>query len=59
MNLLDTRREKDLFVQRLNKFIEFTQTEVDKGINPGGYYKAVWTRDAALYSQRSISIRTF
>ena len=26
----------------------FTQTEVDKGINPGGYYKAVWTRDAAF-----------
>jgi hypothetical protein len=35
-------------VQRLNKFIEFTQTEVDKGVNPGGYYKAVWTRDAAF-----------
>ena len=47
MNLLDLK-EKKIFVQRLNKFIEFTQTEVDKGINPGGYYKAVWTRDAAF-----------
>ena len=47
MNLLDLE-EKKIFVQRLNKFIEFTQTEVDKGINPGGYYKAVWTRDAAF-----------
>ena len=30
------------------KFIEFTQREVDRGINPGGHYKAVWARDAAF-----------
>ena len=49
MNLLaQEEKEKKIFVERLNKFIEFTQTEVDKGVNPGGYYKAVWTRDAAF-----------
>jgi hypothetical protein len=47
VNLLDLE-EKKIVVQRLNKFIEFTQTEVDKDINPGGYYKTVWTRDAAF-----------
>ena len=41
-------KEKKIFVERLNKFIEFTQSEVDKGVNPGGHYKAVWTRDAAF-----------
>ena len=40
--------EKKIFVERLQKFIEFTQTEVDKGVNSGGYYKAIWTRDAAF-----------
>jgi hypothetical protein len=41
-------KERKVFVERLNQFIEFTQTEVDKGVNPGGHYKAVWTRDAAF-----------
>jgi len=41
-------KEKRIFVKLLNKFIKFTQTEVDKGVNPGGHYKAVWTRDAAF-----------
>jgi hypothetical protein len=44
----EEEKEKKIFVERLQKFIEFTQTEVDKGVNPGGYYKAVWTRDAAF-----------
>jgi glycogen debranching enzyme len=41
-------KENRNFVELLNKFIEFTQTEVYKGVNPGGHYKAVWTRDAAF-----------
>jgi hypothetical protein len=44
----EKEREKITFLKRLHKFIEFTQTEVDRGINPGGHYKAVWTRDAAF-----------
>ncbi len=49
MNLLaQEEEERKIFVERLNKFIDFTQTEVDKGVNPGGHYKAVWTRDAAF-----------
>ena len=49
MNLLtQEEEERKIFVKRLNKFIDFTQTEVDKGVNPGGHYKAVWTRDAAF-----------
>ena len=41
-------KEKIAFLINMLKFIEFTQTEVDRGINPGGHYKAVWTRDAAF-----------
>jgi hypothetical protein len=49
LNLLaQEEEERKIFVERLNKFIDFTQTEVDKGVNPGGHYKAVWTRDAAF-----------
>jgi glycogen debranching enzyme len=51
VNLLlqgEKEKQKKIFVERLNKFIEFTQTEVDKGVNPGGHYKAVWSRDAAF-----------
>ena len=49
MNILgQEEKERKVFVERLNQFIEFTQTEVDKGVNPGGHYKAVWTRDAAF-----------
>lgn len=51
MNLLareEKEKEKKIFMERLNKFIEFTRTEVDKGVNPGGYYKAVWSRDASF-----------
>jgi len=49
VNLLaQEEEERKIFVERLNKFIYFTQTEVDKGVNPGGHYKAVWTRDAAF-----------
>jgi glycogen debranching enzyme len=48
--LVQKEKEKEQrgFVERLNKFIEFTQIEVDKGVNPGGHYKAVWSRDAAF-----------
>jgi len=49
VNLLaKEEEERKIFIERLNKFIDFTQTEVDKGVNPGGHYKAVWTRDAAF-----------
>lgn len=41
-------QEKRTYIERLDKFIEITQAEVDKGANPGGYYKAVWARDAAF-----------
>jgi Glycosyl-hydrolase family 116, catalytic region len=41
-------KDKSNFIELLNKFIEFTQIEVDNDINPGGHYKAVWTRDAAF-----------
>ena len=47
MNLL-AKEEKKIFVERLNKFLKFTETEVDKGVNPGGHYKAVWSRDASF-----------
>jgi hypothetical protein len=43
-----TQNEKKIFIDHLNKFIEVTQREVAKGVNPGGHYKAIWTRDAAF-----------
>ncbi len=47
MNYL-VQKEKEKKIELLNKFIKSTQIEVDKGVNPGGHYKAVWTRDAAF-----------
>jgi Glycosyl-hydrolase family 116, catalytic region len=41
-------KDKRISIELLNKFIEYTQIEVDKGVNPGGHYKAVWARDAAF-----------
>ncbi|HJT85656.1 MAG TPA: hypothetical protein VJ697_14335, partial [Nitrososphaeraceae archaeon] len=44
----DKEKEKIAFFIRMFKFIELTQTEVDRGVNPGGHYKAIWARDAAF-----------
>lgn len=35
------------FAEQANRFIESTDRFVQEGVNPGGYYKAVWCRDAA------------
>jgi hypothetical protein len=35
------------FVKRANKFIRETQEYVLQGLNPGGFYQAVWSRDAS------------
>lgn len=42
------QNKKKALVESLNKFIDVTQAEVTKGVNPGGYYEATWTRDAAF-----------
>ncbi|HJT84818.1 MAG TPA: GH116 family glycosyl hydrolase, partial [Nitrososphaeraceae archaeon] len=44
----DKEKEKKILMEFLNKFIKSTQSEIEKGVNPGGHYKAVWTRDAAF-----------
>ena len=33
---------------KADKFLEKTTEYVHLGINPGDYYKAIWTRDAAF-----------
>ncbi|MGE3859699.1 MAG: hypothetical protein AB7F53_06890, partial [Nitrososphaeraceae archaeon] len=47
-SLAQKDEEKKILMEFLNKFIKSTQSEVEKGVNPGGHYKAVWTRDAAF-----------
>jgi len=47
-SLAQKDKEKMILMDFLNKFINSTQSEVEKGVNPGGHYKAVWTRDAAF-----------
>ncbi|MGE0242852.1 MAG: GH116 family glycosyl hydrolase [Nitrososphaeraceae archaeon] len=47
-SLVQKDEEKKILMEFLNKFIKSTQSEVEKGVNPGGHYKAVWTRDAAF-----------
>lgn len=43
----DNNRLLDLFFAKANKFLELTNQYVYAGINPGGYYNAVWCRDAS------------
>ena len=44
----EKENEKKILMEFSNKFIKSTQSEIEKGVNPGGHYKAVWTRDAAF-----------
>ena len=39
--------ESQFFGQNLNRFMGETERYVHRGISPGGYYKAVWCRDAS------------
>ena len=39
--------EWHLLSNEAKKFIESTDEFLDEGVNPGGYYKAVWCRDAS------------
>lgn len=43
----DNNKLLDLFFAKANKFLEATNQYVYAGINPGGYYNAVWCRDAS------------
>ena len=36
------------FVDEANKFLDKTQEHALQGLNPGGYYHAIWTRDASF-----------
>jgi hypothetical protein len=40
-------KESQFYGQNLNRFMEKTERYVHHGISPGGYYKAVWCRDAS------------
>ncbi|AFU57573.1 hypothetical protein Ngar_c06300 [Candidatus Nitrososphaera gargensis Ga9.2] len=35
------------FVSKAERFMETTEDYIRQGINPGGYYKAIWCRDAS------------
>ena len=41
------RASVESFSARAAKFLEATDEYVHQGVNPGGYYKAVWARDAS------------
>jgi glycogen debranching enzyme len=42
------QEDSNLFFMKADKFLEKTTEYVHLGINPGDYYKAIWTRDAAF-----------
>ncbi len=42
-----TRRNWQPFYKEAQEFVKKTEEFVHQGINPGGYYKAVWCRDAS------------
>ncbi len=41
------KRDWTLFFKRADEFLDKTAEYVHLGVNPGGYYKAIWMRDAA------------
>jgi hypothetical protein len=38
---------RSMFYAQASRFMELTEEYVHQGVNPGGYYKAVWCRDAS------------
>ena len=40
--------DQKTFNERTSGFMNATKFEADKDVNPGGYYKAIWARDAAF-----------
>jgi hypothetical protein len=49
---LSSNRQQSLvksFVARANQFMKDTEQHALQGINPGGIYQAIWTRDALSY----------
>ena len=40
--------DQKIFNERTSGFMNATKFEADKDVNPGGYYKAIWARDAAF-----------
>jgi hypothetical protein len=48
---LSSNRQQSLvksFVARANQFMKDTEQHALQGINPGGIYQAIWTRDASF-----------
>lgn len=45
---LEDQEEQKIFNERLSGFMDATKFEAEKDVNPGGYYKAIWARDAAF-----------
>ena len=41
-------KTNETFNESYTKFINATQVEIEKSVNPGGYYKAIWCRDASF-----------
>src|SRR5688572_25412462 len=40
-------KKGDSFSRKAAEFLRKTERFVNEGVNPGGYYKAVWCRDAS------------
>ena len=40
--------DQKIFEERITEFMNTTKFETEKDVNPGGYYKAIWARDAAF-----------
>ena len=47
----DSAAAKRSFSSKASRFMDLTADYVSEGVNPGGYYKAVWCRDASYILQ--------
>src|SRR5689334_19431355 len=47
----DSAATKRSFSSKASRFMDLTADYVSEGVNPGGYYKAVWCRDASYILQ--------
>lgn len=48
MPIVISQEDKMTFDKRYTEFMNATKFEAARDVNPGGYYKAIWARDAAF-----------
>ncbi|HET6589161.1 MAG TPA: amylo-alpha-1,6-glucosidase [Candidatus Nitrosocosmicus sp.] len=59
MNGLIPRTKDKISYENYIKFMNATQAEIEKNASPGGYYKAVWCRDASFILKDQFQTENF